>query len=222
MSWFDFMNTVLFPAGLGLLGFVEPCSMGTSLLFIKFLEGKDAAHKIAQVAVFAVTRTLLMSALGLSAAIIGSVFQFFQKGLWIAFGIGYAVIGGIYIAGKSRPLAAELGLRLSRISGISGSALLGLAFAFNIPACAGPLIFALLGMAASGGALISGLVSLSIFGLSLSLPLVVAVSFAPARRALDRLSGLSVRLPFWTGVVMIFLGLWSVWFGLFVTPGKLH
>jgi cytochrome c-type biogenesis protein len=50
----------------------------------------------------------------------------------------------------------------------------------------------------------------------LSLPLVAAIMFEPVRRGLDWLSGLSVRIPFWTGLVLLALGLWSIWFGLFV------
>jgi cytochrome c-type biogenesis protein len=50
------------------------------------------------------------------------------------------------------------------------------------------------------------------------LPLAVAVLIPAARRALDWLAGLSGRIPRWTGIVLIALGLWSVWFGLFVTP----
>jgi cytochrome c-type biogenesis protein len=101
-------------------------------------------------------------------------------------------------------------------------ALLLLAYcsALNIPACAAPLILALLGAAAAGGAagatLASGFVSLAVFGLALSLPLVAAVLFEPARRALDWLAGLSGRIPVWTGAVLIALGIWSIWFGLVV------
>jgi len=49
-------------------------------------------------------------------------------------------------------------------------------------------------------------------------PLAVAVLIPPARRALDWLAGLSGRIPRWTGIVLIALGIWSIWFGLFVTP----
>lgn len=93
-------------------------------------------------------------------------------------------------------------------------------FGLNIPACAAPLIFSLLGLAAAGGiaggTLAAGFVSLGLFGLAVSLPLVLAVLFDPARHLLDRLAGLSTRLPLWTGVLLIVLGLWSVGFGLFV------
>ncbi len=223
MNGFDLIQTVLLPTGLGLLGFVEPCSIGASLLFVKYLEGKDVAHKIAQVAIFAGTRALFMGVLGLAAAILGTAFLGFQKGIWIAFGVVYALIGVFYVAGKSGLLAVRLGPSLSRLSGMSGSVVLGIAFAFNIPACAGPLIFALLGTSAAGGAagkaLAAGFLSLAVFGVALSLPLIIAVLFAPTRRTLDKLAEVSVHVPFWTGVVLVILGLWSIWFGLFVSPG---
>ena len=91
----------------------------------------------------------------------------------------------------------------------------------NIPACAGPILVVLLATAAAEGArgttFAHGFVSLALFGFALSLPLVVAVLFARARRALDWLAGLSRRLPFWTGLLFVLLGVWSIWFGVLVT-----
>jgi cytochrome c-type biogenesis protein len=55
-----------------------------------------------------------------------------------------------------------------------------------------------------------------LFGFALSLPLAVAVLIPAARRALDWLARLSGRIPLWTGIVLIALGIWSIWFGLFV------
>lgn len=220
----ELMHWVVLPVGLGLLGFVEPCSIGATLVFIKTIEGKNASAKIAQVCVFTVMRALLMGMLGLGAVLVGAALLEFQKGVWIAFGAVYTLIGILYAAGKSGVIARSFGISLSRLSGLSGSAALGAVFALNIPACAGPLILALLGMAAAGGAggisLSTGFASLVLFGLALSLPLIVAVLFRPARTALDWLAGLSRRIPFWTGVVMIILGLWSAWFGFFVSLGK--
>lgn len=45
-----------------------------------------------------------------------------------------------------------LGPSLSRLSGLGGSASLGVLFCLNIPACAALLILVLLGAAAAGGA----------------------------------------------------------------------
>lgn len=36
-------NLLVLPVGLELLGFIEPCSVGSSLLFVRFVEGKPEA-----------------------------------------------------------------------------------------------------------------------------------------------------------------------------------
>lgn len=55
---------VIAPLGLGLLGFIEPCSIGSSLLFVKAVEGNPPAIKLVQVGVFALTRALFIGLLG--------------------------------------------------------------------------------------------------------------------------------------------------------------
>lgn len=220
MSSVELLNLVLLPIGLGLLGFVEPCSIGSSFIFVKYLEGKGPRAKLAQVTAFALTRGVFIGALGASAALVGTVFLGFQKAAWVILGTIYVAIGALYVFGKAGFLMRTLGPSLSRLSGGRGAVSLGALFGLNIPACAAPLIFALFGTAAAGGAagqpVAAGFVSLALFGLALSLPLVLAAAFAPARRALDWLASLSHRIPFWTGVVLIVLGAWSIGFALFV------
>ena len=216
----DLAILVLLPIGLGLLGFVEPCSIGSSLVFVKYLEGKNRLTKLSQVTVFMLTRGVFIGLLGAMAALLGAAFLGFQKAAWIGLGAIYVAIGAFYLLGKAGFLMRTIGPRLSRLPGTRGSATLGVLFGLNIPACAAPLIFALFGTAAAAGAagrpIATGFISLGLFGLALSLPLVLAAAFSPARRALDWLAGLSRRIPFWTGVVLIALGLWSIGFGLFV------
>lgn len=221
MTEFGLVNLVVLPAALGLFGFIEPCSIGSTLIFIKYLESKAAAGKLAETALFAVTRALFIGTLGMVAVLLGAVFLGLQKGAWIVLGVLYVLVGTVYLAGRGRALMLSVGPSLARISGARGSVGLGVLFGLNIPACAAPLLLILLGAAAAGGAtgatLAAGFVALAVFGFALSLPLVVAVLFAPARRALDWLASLSGRMPFWTGVVMVGLGLWSIGFGLFAT-----
>lgn len=127
------------------------------------------------------------------------------------------------LTGKAVALTGFLVPRIAPQSGLRGSANLGILFGFNIPACAAPLILALLGAAAASGAggatLAAGFVSLALFGFALSLPIVLAVMSASARRALDQLAGLSRRLPVWTGLLLIVLGLWSIGSGLEPSQG---
>ena len=211
---------ILLPFGLGLLGFVEPCSIGSTLIVIKQLEGRGDAEKLAQLMVFAVTRALFIGLLGVLAVLFGAAFLGFQRAAWIALGALYVGLGVLYLTGRIEPLMVSIGPSLKRLADLRGSAALGILFGLNIPACAAPLLFALLAAAAAGGAIgttmANGFLSLAVFGFSLSLPLIAAILFEPARHALDWLAGLSRRLPFWAGVLFAALGAWSIWFGLFV------
>lgn len=204
----------ILPVGLGLLGFIEPCSIGSTLLFIKYVEGREASAKIAQVAVFAVVRALLIGLLGVAAVALGAAFVGLQKAGWVLLGALYAAIGLLYLTGKARVMMVSLGPRLSQFQGAAGSVALGLLFGLNIPACAAPLLVALLGAAAAGGAsgtaFGAGFVSLALFGLALSAPLAAAVLSRRMRNGLDRLAALSRGAPRWTGVLMLALGLWSI------------
>ncbi|MGH8622767.1 MAG: hypothetical protein ACRET3_11555 [Burkholderiales bacterium] len=214
--------SILLPIALGLFGFIEPCSIGSTLVFIKVMEGRSLAVKLWQVGVFTATRALFIGALGAIAVIVGSAFIGFQKAMWTGLGAFYVALGLLFVAGRAGYIMTSLGPSLARVGEVRGSAALGLLFGLNIPACSAPLLFALLGAAAatgvSGAALANGFWSLALFGFALSLPLAVAVLIPAARRAIDWLAGLSRRVPRWTGIVLIALGIWSIWFGLFVTP----
>ncbi len=222
MTGVELTTALLLPLGLGLLAFIEPCAIGATLLFIKLVEGKSARVKLAQALGFMLTRGLFIGLLGASAAWIGGTFYALQKAGWFVFGTVYFAIGVMYLTGHVRWLMHTVGPRLSRLGDFQSSLALGLLFGLNIPACAAPLLVALLGATASGatpGGVAGGFISLSLFGLALSLPLVAAVLFAPARRALDWIAGLSGRMPRWTGLLMIALGVGTIGFGLSVKLG---
>lgn len=221
MNEFNLINLVALPVMFGLFGFVEPCSIGMTLVLVKQIEGRSARDRIVQTVIFAATRAGFIGMLGMLAAIAGAAFLGFQRAAWFFLGVVYIALGAMYLTGNIGSLMRSFGPRLSRLQSARGSVALGLLLGLNIPACAAPLILALLGAAAAGGAsgktLATGFVSLAMFGLALSLPLVVAVFFDKARSALDRLAALSRRVPRWTGVLLVALGAWSVWFGIFVS-----
>lgn len=220
----SFTGLVVIPAGLGLIGFVEPCSVGSSLVFIKYLEGRSGSAKLAETAVFALTRAAFIGLLGVLAAAIGSLFLDLQRSAWLALGAGYLLLGLLLATGRAGRLTVALGPGLSRLAGRGGSAGLGLLFGLNIPACAAPLLLALLAGAAAapGAAAVNGFVALAVFGFALSLPLVVVVLVPAARGLLDRFAALSRRFPVFAGLVLVALGAWSMWFGLFaaIEPGE--
>ena len=221
MSEMSLFNGVALPLIFGLIGFVEPCSIGSTLLVIKQIEGQSARAKIAQTVMFAATRAVFIGLLGMLAAVLGAAFLGLQKAAWLILGLVYFGLGVLYLCGRAGVLMRSFGPGLARLRTVRGSVALGVLFGLNIPACAAPLILAQLGSAAvagtTGTSLISGFVSLGLFGFALSLPLVLAVFFARARKMLDALAALSGRIPRWTGMLLVVLGAWSVWFGLFVS-----
>jgi len=186
VSGAELTATFLLPLGLGLFGFVEPCSIGSTLLFIKLIERKRAVVKVGQVAMFAFTRAIFIGLLGAAAAVIGSAFLRFQNAGWLMLGLVYVAIGILYLTGRIGWLTRSIGPRLAGLGDLRSSAALGTLFGLNIPACAGPLLLALLAAPAAGatvGGVAGGFVSLALFGLALSLPLVIAVLFERPRRA---------------------------------------
>lgn len=212
---------ILAPIGFGLLGFIEPCAIGATLLFIKTTEGKSSKVKLGQVVAFSLSRALFVGLLGGAAALVGASLLTAQKAIWVIVGLLYLIIGGLYLVGRIGILMRSIGPRLDALATPRGSLMLGAILGLNIPACAGPLLLALLAASAAGAAggatLARGFLSLALFGFALSLPLVVAVLFPAARRALDWIAALSRRIPVWTGLLFVALGAWSIWFGLFVS-----
>lgn len=210
------VGLILLPLGLGLLGFIEPCSVGTSLLFLHYLEGRPASVQVTQTLIFTTTRAVFMGLLGVIAVLVGTVFIDFQKGAWALMGLLYIGLGTAYLTGSIDRFKRSFGPGLGRLSGTKGAAALALIFALNIPACAGPLLLALLGTAAVGeaGNAARGFLMLSLFGLALSLPIAVAVSWDSGRRAIEKLERLSQRVPKAIGVLFILLGAWSIRFAL--------
>jgi cytochrome c-type biogenesis protein len=206
---------------LGLFGFIEPCSIGSSLVVVKQMQGQGSRQKVLRMLVFAATRAVFIGFLGLVAAMIGTAFLGYQRAAWMALGLLYVVLGLVYLSGKMGAFSRAIGPGTRWLRGNSGAAVSGLVFGLNIPACAAPLVLALLGLAAAGGASAAELgrsfVALATFGLALSLPLVLAVFFAPARAALDWLAALSHRIPRWTGALLMALGLWSIWFAMYIS-----
>lgn len=221
MNEVNLFNVVALPILFGLVGFVEPCSIGSTLLVLKQIEGQPTQAKIVQTVMFAATRAVFIGLLGMFAAVLGSAFLGLQKAAWLILGMAYIALGVLYLTNQAGVLMRSFGPSLTRLRSVRGSMALGVLFGLNIPACAAPLILALLGSAAvagtTGSSPTSGFISLGLFGFALSLPLVVVVFFAPARAALDALAALSRRAPMWTGWVLVALGSWSVWFALFVS-----
>ena len=212
------LSLVLLPIGLGLLGFVEPCTIGGHLVFLETQKSRPLADKWRAVGIFVVLRALVAGLVGALAGFLGQKLVSAQTGLWLVFGTLYLGVGLAFLTGHAGRLKKRLELAPAAWRRATSPWLLGAAFGLNIPACAAPILFALLGFAASTGAVVVGFVQMALFGLFLSLPLVLFVALPGLTGGLARIGSLFRNTGRVIGVVFILLGLWSIWFGLYVNP----
>lgn len=208
---------VIVPLGLGLLGFIEPCTIGSSLLWLKYVERKSPGAQRFDTVVFAITRSVFIGGLGALAAGLGSRFLVYQRGFWVGLGLLYVVIGAMYLLRREWLFVRAIGPTVARAR-TRNSVALGVLFGLNIPACAAPLLAALLAASVGVANVGRGFLAMAVFGLALSLPLVAAVWWTQGRTWIERLTAISHRVPVWTGVVFLLLGVWSIRLGF--TPAS--
>jgi cytochrome c-type biogenesis protein len=216
----SFQTLILIPIGLGLLGFIEPCTVGGHLIFLGTQERRSRAEKINAVLVFVAVRTVVAGLFGAFIAFLGHRQIGMQTGLWLVFGLIYLAIGLAVLIGRAGFIKIEIDLAPATWKQAQNPVVLGLAFGLNIPACAAPILFGLLGLAATTGTFLTGFMMMAIFGLFLSLPLIAFAAIPNLTGWLDAFSLKMKRMHWVLGSVFVLLGIWSVWFGLYVDPAN--
>jgi cytochrome c-type biogenesis protein len=211
---------VYLPIGLGLLGFIEPCTIGGHLLFLDTQKDRKASEKRRAVMVFIITRALTAGAFGAIIAYIGQKLIWVQTGIWLGFGILYLLIGIAFISGRAGLIKKRMDLAPSAWKKARNPVVLGLAFGLNIPACAAPILFGLLGLAATSGTVLTGFWMMFLFGVFLSAPLAVFALIPGLAASLDRFASWLKGARWLIGAVFALLGLWSIYFGLYVDPAN--
>lgn len=211
-------TVLLLPIGLGLLGFVEPCTVGAHLIYLRSQDGLSISARMRSLAVFVLARAAVMGLFGALIAFAGETLIEAQTLLWLLFGLIYVVLGGGILAGRSRLLSLPIRLAPALWSQSKSPVLLGLAFGLNIPACAAPILFGLLGMAASIGSVATGFLVMALFGVFLSLPLGLFLYLPDLARRLRWLQERTPARRWLTGIAFLALGVWSIWFGMQVDP----
>ncbi len=177
------------------------------MIFLGHLREKDRGTRLRETVKFALGRSVVLGFFGLATAFLGGFVFAAQKGLWLLIGLLYLALGvavilnarfrwglfGRFSAGRLLPKRGGRSLGL------------GLLFGLNLPACAYPLMLALLGPGAASGPLL-GFATLFVFGLALSLPLVPLAFSERTAKLLDRrLTSLGGATPYVIGAVFLLL-----------------
>jgi cytochrome c-type biogenesis protein len=183
------MNVTIAAALLaGMLSFLSPCVLPLVPPYLVYLTGTsierlaDAGPQarvkretIIAALLFVLGFSTVFVALGAGASAIGGLLRAYSGELAIVAGIAI-VIMGLHFLGIT-PIAwlmREKRLEVAKPVGLWGAYLMGLAFAFGWTPCIGPILAAILAVAASEATVAKGAGMLAIYSLGLGVPFIVA------------------------------------------------
>jgi cytochrome c-type biogenesis protein len=184
------MHDVTFAAALvaGIVSFLSPCVLplvppylvyltGTS---IEHLSGGEGAPRVRRETVgaallFVLGFSTIFVALGASASVIGALLLRWSGPLAIVAGI-VIIVMGLHFLGLTHInlLMREKRAGMTKPVGLWGAYVMGLAFAFGWTPCIGPILAAILAVAASEKTVAQGAALLAVYSLGLGLPFIVA------------------------------------------------
>jgi cytochrome c-type biogenesis protein len=172
----------------GMLSFLSPCVLplvppylvyltGTSLERFADAETKPQVRRetIAAAILFVLGFSTVFVALGASASAIGGLLRIYAGPLSIVAGVGI-IIMGLHFLGLT-PIAwlmREKRLDMAKPVGLWGAYLMGFAFALGWTPCIGPILAAILAVAASETTLAKGAGLLAVYSLGLGVPFLIA------------------------------------------------
>ncbi len=185
----------------GLLSFLSPCVLplvppylvylaGTSLERLADAEPEPQVRRDAVLAalLFVGGFSTVFVAFGASASAIGQLVLAWSPQLSIVAGV-VIIAMGLHFLGITRisVLMREKRLPMSKPVGLWGAYLMGLAFAFGWTPCIGPILAAILAVAASKETVAKGAGLLAVYSAGLGIPfLICAFAIEPAMAALAR------------------------------------
>jgi cytochrome c-type biogenesis protein len=180
--------TIVAALAAGMLSFLSPCVLplvppylvyltGTSLERFAAAETKPRVRRetILAAFLFVLGFSTVFVALGAGASEIGAVLRAFSGQLAILAGIGIVVMG-LHFLGLT-PIAwlmREKRFAVARPLGLWGAYLMGLAFAFGWTPCIGPILAAILAVAAAETTVAKGAGLLAVYSLGLGVPFMIA------------------------------------------------
>jgi cytochrome c-type biogenesis protein len=147
-------------------------------------------------------------ALGAGASVVGSVLRFYSNELAMVAGV-FIIIMGLHFLGLTPIgiLNRQARLDVQKPVGLWGAYVMGLAFAFGWTPCIGPILAAILAVAASETTVTKGAGLLAIYSLGLGLPfLIAALAVEPFAAFLVRFRGHLAHMEKVMGGLLVLTG----------------
>jgi cytochrome c-type biogenesis protein len=180
--------TILAVLVAGMLSFLSPCVLplvppylvyltGTSLERLADAEPEPRVRREAFSAavLFVLGFATVFIALGAGASVIGAVLRAYSNELAVLAGLAIIAMG-LHFLGLT-PIAwltREKRFAVAKPVGLWGAYLMGLAFAFGWTPCIGPILAAVLALAAAETTVLKGVGLLGVYSLGLGIPFVIA------------------------------------------------
>ena len=180
--------TIVAALAAGMLSFLSPCVLPLVPPYLVYLTGAslerlaDAEPEprvrretIAAALLFVLGFSTVFVALGASASAIGAVVRAYSGELAILAGV-VIIVMGLHFLGLTPIglLMREKRFQVAKPVGLWGAYLMGLAFALGWTPCIGPILAAILAVAASEATVTRGAGMLAIYSLGLGIPFVAA------------------------------------------------
>lgn len=214
--------TILAALIAGLVSFLSPCVLplvppylvymaGTSLERFADQETEPRVRRETVIAalLFVAGFSTVFVALGASASVIGSLIRAYSEPLSIIAGV-IIIIMGLHFLGLT-PIAflmREKRLEVAKPVGLWGAYVIGLAFAFGWTPCIGPILAAILAVAASEQTVAKGALLLAVYSLGLGIPFIVAAfAIEPFAAFLSRFKTYLHRVEQAMGALLVLTGI---------------
>jgi len=218
------IQNVSIPAALiaGLVSFLSPCVLPLVPPYLIYLTGATIEHVANEETEAASKRAVMISAalfvlgfstvfvmLGASASLIGGLIRAWSAELSVIAGI-VIIVMGLHFLGLTRIglLMREGRLPIPKPVGLWGAYLMGLAFAFGWTPCIGPILAAILSIAAAEATVAKGAGLLAVYSAGLGIPFLIAAFMVEQFSSLfARMKRHLVNVERAMGVLMIVTGI---------------
>jgi cytochrome c-type biogenesis protein len=201
----------------GILSFLSPCVLPIVPPYLAFIAGtsvdaieRRGAETLRIALFFVLGLSTVFLLLGLAASALGRVFLAWQREMGIAAGLVILLFGLHFLGVLRLPLIGrEARFEARAETGtVLGAYVFGLAFAFGWTPCIGPVLGAILSLAAQGGSTGRGLLLMAAYAVGLGVPFLLTAVFLG--RALGLMAGVRRHMPLVEramGVLLVGVGL---------------
>ncbi len=161
----------------GLLSFLSPCTLPILPAYFAFAFQSGRSQILANTLSFLLGLSAMFALLGASASILGRVLLRNQDLILLFGGSLILVFGVMSLLGMGFTGMSGASDKVVNNRGLWGSFLFGLTFAVGWSSCVGPILGAVLTLAAGTGSVTQGTMLLFIYALGLGMPLIIVSTF---------------------------------------------